>query len=230
MKRILIIVAAIVCSAIAALAAVPAAQPFSHWHFAQNSGDNFQFNPVIKAQTPGPGPGPVTTVANGTPIVVTAPPPGSLSDILAGIQAAFAAIMAGILAKIGFGKPSAPAAPGGTVAATPTDVGTIVASIFSPGGTSIIANPAVRQAVDAALLQVVQSGIPGAAITTGAGFIPGVAPVAAIVEPMLRKLVEQALTARMGTPATTGGAVHVPVDVLGDLTAVLKTLVPKPAA
>ncbi len=193
---------------------------FSSISFAQSTGDNFQFNPVIKAQQQVPAT-PSATVANGTPIVVTAPPAGGLSDILTAVNAALLALIAGVL---GFKK--TPAAPG-----IPTsDVNTVVASIaakMSGGIGPIITDPSVRSAVDSALLQLERSGLPTAAITGAAGFVPGASPIVSFLEPMIRNAVDQALAAKLGTAVAPTASVSLPASVIGDLTAVLGRLIPK---
>lgn len=240
MKRYHFIAAAVLlaCSTLAASASIPVAPSFeSRW--AQGSGDNYQFNPAIRVQAQtAPAPTSVaTTVANGTPIVVTAPAPGGFPDIIASIQAAISALIAALLAKIGFTKPTGltPAAGVTTVAATPTDVGTIVSSVIArlSGGPSTISDPSIRAAVDNALSQVIQTGIPGTALTTALGMIPGAAPFVAVGEPALRKLVLQVLAEReaanSGTTAAPGATVAVPTNILSDIAAALKGLAPKAA-
>ncbi len=224
MKKYIALAILLCSSFIASATPLPTSRPYA---MAQ-TGDNYQFNPIIRAQQtqPAPVPPPVATIANGTPIVVTAPPPGGLSDILSGIQAALMALIAGLL---GF-KKSTPAT-GGTVAATTTDVGTIVSSVvakMSGGTTSMISDPAVRAAVDNALLQLERSGVPTTAINAAGGLIPGASPFISLLEPMVRNAVDRALSARVGTVDPTA-PVSLPASIIGDLTAVLKTLAPKPA-
>ncbi len=208
---------------------------FSSLSFAQSTGDNFQFNPIIKAQQQVPAT-PTATIANGTPIVVTAPAAGNYSDILGAINTAVLALIAGLL---GFKKaPTAPTVAGvtpvsGAVAATPSDIHAIVASIaarMSGGIGPIIADPTVRASVDNALLQLERSGLPSEAIRTVSGFVPAASPLVAIFEPMIRNAVDQGLTARLGAAAPAAGtSVALPASIITDLTAVLGKLVPKPA-
>jgi hypothetical protein len=147
------------------------------------------------------------------------------------------ALIAGFLGKLAF-KPAAPAAPaaagGGDKPMAPATAATIVASLFHPAGTSLIGDPATRAAVDAALLGIVQSGIPGGAITAAAGLVPGVAPIVSVLEPIVREQVIAKLRAGAGgsAPAADAKTADMPAR-LDAIQAVLHDLLgrfPRPAA
>lgn len=175
---------------------------------------------------------PAVVAAPNAPIVVAAPPPNGLTEILAGINAAFLALIAGLL---GF-KKTTPATATATAGMTPvtdtSSIAAIVTSLLHTKGS--IQDPTTRTAIDQALLGIIQSGIPGSALTTAAGLIPGAAPVASVLEPIVRNIVEQALEARMGNAGTaaapTGGTVAVPAVQLTGIQDLLKELMGRMAA
>ncbi len=221
MRRFLTVAVLMCASVVVTFASVPATFE-SRW--AQAAGEDFRFNPAIRAQAPAATPAPTTTVTNGTPVVVQAPPPGGLSDILGALQAGLLALVAGLL---GF-KKSAPASTAGAVAATPTDVGTIVSAVvgrMGGGTTALISDPSVRAAVDSALLQLERSGVPTTAINAAGSLVPGAAPFVSILEPLVRKAVDSALAARAGAaPDPAAASVSLPASLIGDL---IKVFAPK---
>jgi orotidine-5'-phosphate decarboxylase len=101
---------------------------------------------------------------------------------------AFGGIIAFFLGKIGLTglKTAAPSAPGAI-----------------PGVDVLlklkdkISDPATRAGIDGVILQAVQSGIPGLAIQSGASLVPGIGPLAAQLEPLLRKVVTDVLEKRV---------------------------------
>jgi hypothetical protein len=191
MKRFLALTILAFSSFSAYAVPLPQSRPVQLAALAQ-SGDNFQYNPIIRAQA---APTPATTVvASGTPITVTAPPPGGLPDILAMIQAALSTIIAGLLAKIGFSKP-ATMTTAGTVAAPSTGIASVVTSLLHTKGS--IQDPATLAAIDQAALSLLRSGIPGAAITAAGGLIPGAGPIVSMAEPELRAFVDSIVAQRL---------------------------------
>lgn len=90
----------------------------------------------------------------------------------------------------------------------------------------------------AELSRVISTGVPGAALTAGAALIPGVGPVAApaaaVLEPMIRAAVMDALATHTGPAVVTATA---PVtnqltdllSVVNGLRAQVEALVPKGA-
>jgi len=134
--------------------------------------------------------GPTSGVAAPTsPIVVAAAPPAS-NDILGYIWAAIASVFTAIFGKLAF---KLPAMPGTAAPLDSSKVTDIVTAVLHPSGTSILADPNLRATVDAALLKVVQSGLPGQAIQAGLSFVPGAGPFVTTLEPIVRNLVTQAL-------------------------------------
>lgn len=199
----------------------------------------FLFPDRTQAQAPAPSGAPAAQApASAPPIVVTAPAPGGLATILSSLQMVLGALIAGFLGKLAF-KPAAPSTPpaaaGGDKVA-PATAATIVASLFHSSGTSLIGDPATRAAVDAALLGIVQSGVPGSAITAAAGFVPGVAPIVSIIEPLVRDAVIARLRAGAGGGAPAGASDPKTADMparLDAIQAVLHDLLgrfPRPAA
>ena len=94
--------------------------------------------------------------------------------------------------------------------------------------SSVIDDPNIRQVVDKLLLQVVQSGIPGQAIQTGASLIPGVGPLASTLEPFIRQKVIEVLQGKVGavpvaTDTSSGDRIGRLEKVVGDLADVLIT-------
>ncbi len=169
---------------------------------------------------------PATGAAPAAPsIVVAAPEPGNLSNILTAINAALLAAIAGLL---GFKKSTAatPAASTAASAAAPTDIVGIVTSLLHTKGA--IQDPAARAAIDQALLGVIRSGMPGAAISAVGGLVPGAGPIISMAEPELRALVEQILAQRLannsGTAAAPAGTVAVPAGQLSGIEALLSDI------
>lgn len=121
----------------------------------------------------------------GQPVIVQAQP-AAQSDLRDWLQTGLMGIIAAIFAKLGFAKPaSVPATPVPATAGAP------------PTMTDL------SDAFERALLKVVQSGVPGTAIQGGLGLIPGVGPIAAQLEPMVRKITIDALNQKLGIDPTT---------------------------
>ena len=100
--------------------------------------------------------------------------------------------------------------------------------------SSVIDDPNIRQVVDKLLLQVVQSGVPGQAIQAGASLIPGVGPLAATIEPIVRQKVIELLGGKIGQspiPVATDDRFARIEKVVGDLAdVVLKSFKPPETA
>lgn len=145
-------------------------------HLSQVNPDPFKTQPQAQQQT--------TTAVPGQPIVIQSTP-AVANDIRDWFQTGIMGIIAAIFAKLGFAKP-APA----------------------PGPVPSGANPPptmtdLSDAFERALLRVVQTGVPGTAIQTGLGMIPGVGPIASQLEPMIRKITIDALNQKLGLDPTT---------------------------
>lgn len=147
-----------------------------------------------------------TSTQGVAPIIVT--PPAAHDGILSYIQTAIMALLTAIFGKLAFKLPSLPAAPGAAPAssgdASTSQISLALKAALHPSGTSIISDPALRTKVDQALLQIIQSGLPGSAIQTGISLIPGAGAIGGLVEPLVRKAVEAALEARLGQQPTAG--------------------------
>lgn len=204
---------------------------------------------LILAQAPQTNPDPFnvkradvapTSPQGMAPIIVT--PPAAHEGILSYIQTAIMALLTAIFGKLVFKLPSLPATPGAAPAssgdASTSQISLALKAALHPSGTSIISDPVLRTKVDQALLQIIQSGLPGSAIQTGISLIPGAGAIGGIVEPLVRKAVEAALEARLGQQAPAGQptADHVqPVldqfkPLLDQLKALIDAKAPHPAA
>lgn len=110
------------------------------------------------------------------PVVVTAAAPASMwGDAIQGIWALLGTIITALLGKIAFKPPAIPTA-------TPVIDAT---------------HPDFHAAIDQALLRLVQTGLPGQALQTGLGLVPGVGGLAGALEPMLRKVVTDVLERKL---------------------------------
>lgn len=174
--------------------------------FLSTKGDRLAqgVNPDPFNVKPGPAPAP----APGPMVVPEIKPvfnfPAQGDSWMSILWAAIGAIATTLFGKVAIW--GVPLQSGGT-ASTPTDHKTleqIVTSVIHPDGDSGL-DPALRAKIDGIALRVIQSGIPGMAIQTGAGFIPGAGGIVAKFEPMLRHLVEERLNQRLGTVADVGG-------------------------
>lgn len=149
---------------------------------------------VVQAVNPDPfkvQPQPTTTtpITTTQPVtVVTAP---QSDGILSWVWAALGAIITGLLGKIAFKPPALPSS-------TPA----IDAS-----------HPDIRALIDQVLLRAIQTGLPGQAIQTGASLIPGIGGLAGALEPMLRKIVTEALEKKIGG----GETAHIPASPVSGL-------------
>lgn len=157
--------------------AVPHIVPYqvAALHLAQTNPDPFNTKGV-----------PQTTQVQaqpGQPVIVQAQP-AAQSDLRDWLQTGLMGVIAAIFAKLGFAKPAPVPVPAATGAPpTMTDL---------------------SDAFERALLKVVQSGVPGTAIQGGLGLIPGVGPIAAQLEPMIRKITIDALNQKLGLDPQTG--------------------------
>lgn len=119
------------------------------------------------------------------------PPASTLDEIKSWLNTTFLGLLSAIGGWIGLRgiKTAAPTAPGAI-----------------PGVDVLLKlkdkmpDPATRAGIDSVILQVVQSGIPGLAIQSGASLVPGVGPFAAQLEPLLRKVVTDVLEKRVVVP------------------------------
>lgn len=139
------------------------------------------------AEAAAPAPPPAGTVA--PPVVnaqVSLPPATGMDELKSWLNTLFGGLIAALLAKIGF-RPSAPVAAGAP--AMPAGVATVLTKLN---------DPSTLAGLEAIGLKVVQTGIPGQLLQSGASLIPGVGPFAAQLEPMLRKIVIDALSAKQG--------------------------------
>jgi hypothetical protein len=66
--------------------------------------------------------------------------------------------------------------------------------------------PEARAAIDQAALTGIQSGVPGQALQAAAGLIPGLAGIAAIVEPMARRAAAEMVAQRLATNQALSGS------------------------
>lgn len=138
------------------------------------------FNPKPTAEQAPPTP-PAPT--NNKPVVVNMPPAPKLGD---GWLEWVWTLLGGIFASL-FGINVLQNRQAGQV--THTSVDDVLRQVLSPGGSTLIQDPQLKAIVDTALIQIIQSGVPGKAIQTGLSAIPGVGPLAAQLEPVLRKIV-----------------------------------------
>lgn len=133
------------------------------------------------------------------PIVLNTTPQNAGSSILNWINSGIMALFAAIFGKLAFKLPQMP------TTSTPMDAGKVndvVTAVLHPQGSSILNDPALRANVDAALLKIVQSGLPGTAIQSGLSLIPGAGPIVSGLEPILRNIVIQELQKKAGATAT----------------------------
>lgn len=142
------------------------------------------------AEAVAPAPPPVVNVAPPTVNVtpqVSLPPATMLDEIKSWLLVMFGGLIAFFQAK-GQIKPAAVplVAPG--AATEPTTATGLLKTIQDPG---------LRAQADQAILTVIRSGIPGMGVTAAAGLIPGVGGLIGQGEPLLRKLVDDAVSARL---------------------------------
>lgn len=172
--------------------------------------------PTVTPQTP-------AVVPAGTPVVVQVPAAGR--DIHSWIQTTLIGIL-----TILFGKVALFPAKNGAPTLDHSKVGDIVKAALSGSGSSAITDPALRDAVDVALLRAVQSGIPGTALQTGLSLIPGAGPFATTLEPMVRKIVIDVLQQKTNVGSIDPAAVHAETDQrLASIEGILKLIVGKVA-
>ncbi len=139
------------------------------------------------------------TTTTPVPVVVTAPATPAEPGLQSWIHTALLAIIAAIGGKLAF---KLPAMPGGSNVGA-SKINDIVAAALNPANAgSILKDHDLKASVDVAMLKAIQSGIPGQALQTGLSFIPGAGPIAANLEPMLRKIVEDVLEQRAKTHTT----------------------------
>lgn len=141
------------------------------------------------------------------PVVVTttqAPAPTTNQSIRNWVHTAFYGVLTAIAGVVGIQLPATlkPASP----ALDQVTINNVVAAAVNPQSAGLLLkDPNLKAAVDIALLQAIQSGVPGQLIQGGAGLIPGAAPFAATLEPILRKIIidvmEQKQTQQQQAPA-----------------------------
>lgn len=125
------------------------------------------------------------------PVIVNMPPPQTTNKTVRDwVHTAFYGLLTAIAGWAGINLPSTI-----TAATTPKiDPPAIVSTITK--------DPQFKNDVAGIILQIVQSGVPGQAIQTGVGLIPGGAPFAGL-EPILRRVVIDALQQQQNSQATT---------------------------
>jgi hypothetical protein len=125
------------------------------------------------------------------PVVVTMPPTQSTNDKVRNwVHTAFAGILTAIAGWTGINLPATI-----TAATSPKiDPPAIV--------STVVKDPQFKSEVNAAVLQFIQSGLPGQAIQASLGFVPGAAPFAGL-EPVLRKVIVEVLQQQQNSQATT---------------------------
>jgi hypothetical protein len=133
---------------------------------------------------------PMTDTTTPAPVVVTVPPAQSTNDkIRSWVHTAFAGILTAIVGWQGINLPAtinSAAAP----KADQTTVSNIVQSVFDPQNAAArLKDPQVKAQFDAAMYQIVSSGVPGQLLQSGLGLIPGASPIVSVVEPIARKAV-----------------------------------------
>jgi len=185
MKQFLIAICILVLTANAA-----AAKGYDVPQFIAQATNPDPFNTRRVAQGEAtPVPTPVTA-----PVVVATPAPTPIQFDNNTIHTVFYGIITAILGWIGIKLP-AMMKPSGVGA---NNINDIVAAALNPQNAgTILKDPDLKAAVDVALLKAIQSGIPGQAIQTGLGFIPGAGPLASTFEPMIRSLVEDIVQKRI---------------------------------
>jgi hypothetical protein len=132
----------------------------------------------------------MTDTTTPAPVVVTVPPAQSTNDkIRSWVHTAFAGILTAIVGWQGINLPAtinSAAAP----KADQTTVSNIVQSVFDPQNAAArLKDPQVKAQFDAAMYQIVSSGVPGQLLQSGLGLIPGASPFVSVVEPIARKAV-----------------------------------------
>jgi hypothetical protein len=189
---------------------------------AQVQDPNFNFpnrvNPPAAVPAPSvvaPTPVVAAPVVPAAPVVVTTAGP----DLHGWANNGLLGLISGLLAWIGLKKQNVVVA-----GATPDESSKVSQIIAHISGASLIGDPALRATVDAALARAVQSGVPGTAIQTALGFIPGVGPIASQLEPMLRGVVVKVLQERAGTNADPIASANAPamLDKVADLIKLVK--------
>ena len=181
---------------------------------------------IASAQLPPDVSQPAPPVA---PVVVTAAPTSPNSDLFTILWTVLGTIVVAILGYVSPAVKQALTAPGGAARLTaPSSVAaTMVAALQS--------DPALRTQIMAELSRVISSGVPGAVLTAGAGLIPGASVPAALLEPMLRSAIMDAMAVHTA-PATAAAVAPVTnqltdlLSVVNGLRAQIEALVPKGVA
>lgn len=207
-------------------------------HAQATNPDPFNVRRTQAQVTPTPTPAPTATPAPmPAPVVVNMPAPVEPAaprptSLLEWIHAALAALGLGIGGKLAWRLPSMP----GAAKLDHSRIADVVAAVLNPkDATSILKDPELKASVDVALLKAIQSGIPGQALQTGLSFIPAAGPIAATLEPMVRKIVIEVLEKKVGSTPIDPAAVHAETDQrLAGIEGILKLLagkfIDKPAA
>jgi hypothetical protein len=108
-------------------------------------------------------------------------------------------------------------------------LGTVFTALFgfnvfkSSGGGLPKLTPEARAGIDAAAGRFIESGIPGQALQAGAGFVPGLGGIAALVEPMARRAALEFVAQREAAnraAGTAAGAINpdplIPATILNE--------------
>ena len=173
---------------------------------------------LAKAQFPTPVPAPPemtqTIPSAPAPVIVAAAPKSPNADLFTILWTVLGTIVVGILGYVSPAVKQALTAGGTTVPTTIPQAAATVATVLN--------DPAFKAGIEAALSRVISSGVPGTVLTAGAGLVPGAGPIVALLEPMIRAAIMDALATHTAPAVATATA---PVtDQLSNLLSVVNGL------